>query len=46
MNLKTYRKMKYILPILIDGDKLLVTVRVQTKADREAIKAEKNKEDL
>ena len=32
--------------LLIDGDKLLVTVRVQTKADREAIKAEKNKEDL
>ena len=32
--------------LLIDGDKLLVTVRVQTKVDREAIKAEKNKEDL
>ena len=32
--------------LLIDGDKLIVTVRVQTKADREAIKAEKNKEDL
>lgn len=31
--------------LLIDGDKLLVTVRVQTKADREAIKAEKNKEE-
>jgi hypothetical protein len=29
--------------LLIDGDKLIVTVRVQTKADREAIKAEKNK---
>jgi len=32
--------------LLIDGDKLLLTVRVQTKADREAIKAEKNKENL
>ena len=32
--------------LLIDGDKLLLTVRVQTKVDREAIKAEKNKEDL
>ena len=32
--------------LLIDGDKLLLTVRMQTKADREAIKAEKNKEDL
>lgn len=32
--------------LLIDGEKLLVTVRVQTKADREAIKVEKDKEDL
>ena len=32
--------------LLIDGDKLLLTVRVQTKADKEAINAERNKKDL
>ncbi len=32
--------------LLIDGDKLLVTVRVQTQADRKAIQAEKNKGEL
>jgi len=29
--------------LLIDGEKLLLTVRAQTKADREAIQAEKTK---
>lgn len=32
--------------LLIDGDKILVTVRSQTKADRDAIKMEKDKKAL